>query len=408
MRRVLVLAMVSVLVAAGCGGDDEKKTAATSTTAPSAATERVTVVMDGRASNYNGVFTAYFPAQVSVNPGTTVDFKMPYFNGEPHTVTVGTLVDTGVKKIEALGPNASFADQEATPELRNLPDVFPHEVGTGPPDFNQSAALPCFLDSGVPPLSQTGGAPACPKREQPEFNGRQSFHNSGALVGDNAQYTLKLSADIAPGTYGVFCVIHRGGMVGRLSVVDKGATVPSAGEVAAKAEMEFRALASTLEPAAKSGAVAQAGTTAALAGSMAPGVITALVAQFIPANITVAAGKSVTWQIFFFHTISFNPPDEAKQLVTPAPDGTLHPNAKAFAPSNSPLLPPAYAAFPPKATKPYLLDAGSFDGTGYKSSGIIGSIPPSIVSYKVTFTKPGSYSYVCLLHPAMGGSVKVT
>jgi plastocyanin len=407
MRRILMLAVVCVLVASGCG-DDKEKTTASSTTQNAADDGRITVVMDGRTDNYNGVFTAYFPSRVSVHPGATVDFKMPYFNGEPHTVTLGTLVDAGMKKIEELGPKAGFREQEATEELRNLPDVFPHEVGTGPPDFNQSAALPCFLDSGLPPLSQTGGAPACPKRPQPEFNGRQSFHNSGALAGDNAQYTLKLSSDIAPGTYGVFCVIHRAGMVGRLTVVDKSAAVPSAGDVAAKAETEFKALAAALEPAAMKGPASQAGTAAVLAGVLLPTVNNALVAQFIPANITIAAGQSVTWQINFFHTISFNVPDDAKQFVSSAPDGTLHPNPKSFGATNSPALPPDYEAFPPKATKPYLLDAGSFDGTGYKNSGIIGSIPPSIVSYKVTFTKPGSYFFSCILHPAMGGSVTVT
>ena len=86
----------------------------------------------------------------------------------------------------------------------------------------------------------------------------------------------------------------------------------------------------------------------------------------------------------------------------------VHLNPKAFGPADSSGLPPAYAAFPPKATAPYVLDGGAFNGTGYKNTGLVISIPPSIVSYKVTFTKPGSYSYVCLLHPGMVGVVKVT
>ena len=53
--------------------------------------------------------------------------------------------------------------------------------------------------------------------------------------------------------------------------------------------------------------------------------------------------------------LEFKPPEKASGHA-------VHLNPTAFAPSNSPPLPAAYNAFPPKASAPYLLNGGSFDG----------------------------------------------
>ena len=54
------------------------------------------------------------------------------------------------------------------------------------------------------------------------------------------------------------------------------------------------------------------------------------------------------------------------------------------------------------------MDAGTWDGTGFLSSGIIVSFPPApLYQYKVTFSKAGTYKYVCLIHTDMQGTVKV-
>ena len=61
---------------------------------------------------------------------------------------------------------------------------------------------------------------------------------------------------------------------------------------------------------------------------------------------------------------------------------------------------------PPKLGK--VTDGGKFDGTGFRSSGFVPPGPPPLLGYSLTFTKAGTYSYVCLIHPKMGGVVKVT
>jgi plastocyanin len=36
------------------------------------------------------------------------------------------------------------------------------------------------------------------------------------------------------------------------------------------------------------------------------------------------------------------------------------------------------------------------------------SFPPALFTYKVTFTKAGSFPYICVVHPDMKGIVNVT
>jgi plastocyanin len=48
------------------------------------------------------------------------------------------------------------------------------------------------------------------------------------------------------------------------------------------------------------------------------------------------------------------------------------------------------------------VDAGRWDGSGFLSSGV----QPG-GTYTVTFTRPGTYPYACLIHPRMVGEVVV-
>jgi Plastocyanin len=53
------------------------------------------------------------------------------------------------------------------------------------------------------------------------------------------------------------------------------------------------------------------------------------------------------------------------------------------------------------------VDAGSWDGAGLRNSGLFLSFPPQLLAYKMTFSKAGSYPYVCTIHPEMKGTIKV-
>ncbi|MBV9271022.1 MAG: hypothetical protein JO165_08010, partial [Candidatus Eremiobacteraeota bacterium] len=96
--------------------------------------------------------------------------------------------------------------------------------------------------------------------------------------------------------------------------------------------------------------------------------------QFYPSTITIDAGDSVTWTYPAGepHTVTFLGPRSA----------------------------------PPPPTDPSVsVPAGgnTYDGTTYTSSGFkLGG-----AAYTLTFTKPGTYKYYCLIHGEMAGTVVV-
>jgi plastocyanin len=106
--------------------------------------------------------------------------------------------------------------------------------------------------------------------------------------------------------------------------------------------------------------------------------------DYYPRTITINAGDSVTWTkgAILEHTVTFLSGAQPPQLFLPQPDKRL-------------LLNPA-VAFP--------RGGATYDGTGYANSGVL---PGMDKSFAVTFTKPGRYTYVCLLHRGMTGTVVV-
>jgi plastocyanin len=54
----------------------------------------------------------------------------------------------------------------------------------------------------------------------------------------------------------------------------------------------------------------------------------------------------------------------------------------------------------------FKIDGGTYDGTGFWSSGLFGAEP--YAEYTLRISKPGTYPYACLIHPSMIGQVVVT
>lgn len=400
MRRAILVLVVGLgLVAGACGSS--KKAATTATTAGGATTgpQMRSVEVDGKTDKFNGAFLAYFPNQVTVRPGDTVDFHS-VFNGEPHTVTMGTLVETGLAAAQKADPNGP-----PPPELASLPTLLPQ----GPGDAHQNAAQPCFLATGAPPTDQQGTP--CPKTAQPAFDGRQTYYNSGFLPGDK-NFTVKLADDIAPGTYHFYCNLHGPEMSGSIVVKDKGSAIPSASEVAQAGKSQLDDMANKLLPAYQQAKAGKALVPGNLGGYGAQDVQSALINEFIPATIDAKVGQKVSWTFIGPHTITFNAPPDAQQPYAVSGDGAMHLNQKAFAPVGGPGAPQGPPPSGPPSSgppTPKVIDGGTYDGSGFRSSGLFLSFPPdSLLGYSLTFTKPGTYSYVCLIHPGMGGVVNVS
>jgi plastocyanin len=378
MRKVLMtLALVS-LVAAGCSKSSGSATR--------------TVLVDNKASGFVGSFLAYYPKALHVHAGDTVDFK-EMWSGEPHTVTLGKLVEAGLTAVKASNPNgpppAAFA---------KLPSMFPNGAG----DLNQNAAQPCYLASGDP--SAYKGATPCPKTTKPDFDGKQNYYSSGFLK-EGSTYAIKLSKDIAPGTYHYYCNVHGPDMSGSFTVVAESKTTPTQKQVDDAAAAQFKKVSDKLTAAA---AAARAGHTIVpgnVAGYGDPSVQNAGINEFFPATINTKVGQKVTWTLIGFHTITFGAPSTLATF-TFAPDGSVHIDPKAVGPAGGP---PAQAGTGNgKGISVKTTDAGTYDGSGLKSSGGADSFPPNLAAYSITFTKAGTYPYRCLIHPGMGGVVQVS
>ena len=406
MKRSFLLLAVVVLLVGACSSD--KKATSTSAGSSSAATggaQTVAVDIDASSKDTQVGFTAYFPNELTVHPGDTVDFAS-HFNGEPHSVTLGTLLDQGLPKAD---PNA----QEEPPELQKIPAMLPD----GPGDANQSAAQPCYLTTGEPPASD-----ACTKdqQKQPEFDGTQTFYNSG-FVPDGEHFKLTLSKNIKPGTYNFFCNLHREGMTGKITVVAADAKAQTADEVKQAGQKRLTdkqdKMKSTIA-AIKGGTLPPFITTASPNGLIAGGgsqdVEDAYPVLFGPDKASVKAGDTVTWTIVGPHTVTFGASESLRTFISKAPDGSVHLNPDSAAPAGGagqPQEQPAGGAPPdPNAPPPppTPIDGGSYDGSGLHSSGLVLSFPPTLFTYSVTFTKAGSYQYVCLVHPDMKGTINVS
>ena len=397
---------------AAAGAETTAVAGASGTTGP----QSYSVGVDAKNDTFPIAAVAYYPADLTVHPGDTVDFTS-VFSGEPHTVTFGTLVDQGLPKAK---PN----DPEEPAELKKIPPLLPD----GPGDAIQASAQPCFLATGDPPPVD---ACTADQHTQPEFDGTQTYYNSGFLA-DGDKFSVKFADAIAPGTYSFFCTLHRAGMTGKVTVVAADAKADTPDEVTTRGQDQLKQLITTLQPiddALNKGLfppfVAEAKPGSLLAGAGAENV-SATISAFGPDPADIKVGETVTWTVVGPHTITFGGDESLRTFITKAPDGAVHVNPASFAPAGGagqPAPPPepsttvgaapaTEAAAPPTTTggpppAPIDIDGGSYDGTGLKNSGIVLSFPPQLFNYKVTFTKAGSYPYVCLIHPDMKGTINV-
>ncbi len=405
--RILAVAALAAVIAACSSNKNSTSTptpssaatgspTATAAAKAPAAAATYSVQVDGKPGSFNGAFLAFFPKETVAHPGDTVQFKV-IDTGEPHSATLGTLVDAGAAAVA----KAPTAPPGTLPEMAKIPELIPATGG----DAIQVGAQPCFIETGAPPKD------VCTKdqQKQTDFNGKQAYYNSGWLAADKP-FTVKLAADIKPGTYAVMCLVHREAMIAKVTVVDATASAPSPADAAAKGKAEFDAKVKALQPAAD--AVAKLTADKAQAGNLSPDVLDGMVNAFGPKDISIPVGGKVTWTVLGPHTISFNAPEDAKTLRVNAPDGSVHLNPKTAAPSKGPgqPQPPAGAAPPPPDPKapPVLIQGGTWDGTGFMSSGIIVSFPPGpLFQYQLSFSKAGTYQFKCLIHDNMEGTVKV-
>jgi plastocyanin len=291
-------------------------------------------------------FSAYFPGTLTVSPGDSVKFRNRSTEA-PHTVSFGIASDRS-----------------------NQPPILT-DAGENPVVF-----AACSSDD-----EPTAKLTKCESEKLPQFDGT-GYWNSGVLqpkpapksAGDKS-VTLKIARDADPGEYTFVCILHPL-MNGTLKVVaDEGErTKPAdARKAAREGAEEAAASAKKLETPKEE----RDGDVVVVAAGWGDRVTA--VNRFGPPRVSVEAGTTVRWEIgspYEPHTVTFESP---------------------------------YEVGDPKGFTPGGVASGSgYDG-GYANSGIFGpDDSPFEGEFSLTFTKAGTYEYICLLHPGQKGAVTVT
>jgi plastocyanin len=415
--KLLTLSLVVAFVCAACiGGNGDTRT----------------VLVDFQHEQFASSFLKYFPDRISVHPGDSLIFRQTW-TGEPHSVTMGTYADRYAKmltpyfKLFAKGGYAALPPEPPKDikayEDRYLTNMF--DENSGKP--NQNGAQPCFLDRGVAPRDTNKPCTKAHQR-QPDFTGRQTYYNSGFIPYDGPRgdtYTVKIAPDAKPGTHFFYCNFHGPFMSGFLTIAPKNKKIPSqttVNQTARKAiDKDAAPLLTAFRQASKGQfevpqdalqAVQQQGFVKTVngknyfdgwfAGLGAEGSDDVSINAFIPKSLHAKVGQKLSWVMIGSHTISFNVPAYFP-IMTVAKNGTVSRNAK--------LDRPAGGAPKPKEQSdgdqsPNIDDAGTWDGHGFWSTGVVDSNNFAVVSVRIT--KPGTYKFACLIHPPMIGTLVVT
>jgi plastocyanin len=361
-----------------------------------------TVLTDFTHDQFNTSMFGFFPRKTAVHPGDTIQFKQAW-TGDAHTVTFGTLLKSigDIVKPYYDGVKDPPQGEESPPGLDEASAKIPFPFDGE--DINQTAGQPCYLKDG--PLRDD--RKACPRVTQPLFTGREAFYNSGFIPyngNDGNKFTMKLSPTIAPGEYFYYCLMHGAGMGGFIEVKPKSQSIPSQGAVNKAAQKEID---ETLKDMEQSDKDARAGKwdvppgepkVDVLAGAFTThSFVTGLVDEFYPQKFTAKVGQKVTWMLFG-HTVSFKVPKYGPQLSFDPKTHVVSQNPKAYLPVGVEIP----ETDPEDQVEPAPVDAGTYDGSKFLSSGVQFGL-----KFSVTFTKPGTYQYACLVHPRQVGTLVV-
>ena len=196
------------------------------------------------------------------------------------------------------------------------------------------------------------------------------------------------------GTYTVFCALHPG-MSGKIVVKGKKAAIPTKKQVKKAIKKQVKA-ATKLAKKLAAGQGVPTGLTVK-AGNDKQGI--AAVA-FFPANKTVKVGQQVKFTVSNrtteTHNVAFAPQAYAQELAG-AFIGPAGIDPRTVYPSQRPGTP--------------LVVDGAVHGNGFVNTGMLDAVKstPLPKSATVSFSKPGTYQYYCIVHGAeMKGQITVT
>ena len=215
--------------------------------------------------------------------------------------------------------------------------------------------------------------------------------NSGILT-DGATYTVVFPET---GNFKAVCLAHND-QTGTVHVLDPSALLPHDQAFYDQQANKQRArLISDARNAAQ--VTTDHDTVIAGAGKIhgtSGGTETASVMRFMDETKVIHVGETVEWttsEAVTNHTITFGPEPDALHQIPPSSNVTVDPDGARHAYINS----------PSDAVHSGFITQAPQDRTG------LAQAPLGVTRFRVTFTQPGIYPYICVLHDGLGMHGKV-
>lgn len=318
----------------------------------------------------DGDLNQFFPSSISVHAGDSVKFQPFGF----HLV--------------------NFPKQgEAAPPLASLDTTHPIAGA------NDAAGRPYWFNGlGTPVIPAIVGIGSGSGKA---YDGTQEL-GSGFPAGNGPPKPFVVKFPKA-GSYTYYCVLHPG-MKGTVKVVAKSAAVPSAKADAARAKAQLARGLATLKRVDKQKApadtvIAGPDKKSAVLYRYTPSALTTTVNT--PITLTMSAGTSEDHTFTFAKDVKAAIKAADKTFIGPLPGtGTAGPPTLAFDPK--------YALSTEAPGQPVVID-GANHGDGLVNSGVLDgdAKSPFPQSMKVSFSKPGTYTFFCAIHTFMTGKITV-
>jgi plastocyanin len=306
----------------------------------------------------------FFPSTLKIQQGDSVRIK----NNEFHTAS---FLAKGQKFPAPFAPDASGAAYADLSDAAGNPFYF-----NGKPKLQYNPAV--FAPVGSTTISNT------------------KEHSSGVYgkALGKAAVTYRFTRR---GSYTLLCLIHPG-MKAKITVASKKSRVPSTAAVTAQVAREAGTAFTNVKAVLQS--TPAANVVYAGVGARATNL------SYLPAKLTVKAGTAVDFvnrSASEPHNVTFGPKDYLDAWFKQTdlfPTGPGTPNQ---------LTPIDVFGTDPPGDNGWVYD-GANHGNGFFATPVIDNLPGGLPgSSRVTFTKAGTYHYICAIHgPDMAGDVVVT
>jgi plastocyanin len=266
---------------------------------------------------------------------------------------------------------------------------------------------PVVDDAAGKPFWWGGRAPVMGLNPRVLLGGGDGTVRPGGTAGSGLLRVLTAPDNRAPapfvvrfpfaGDYVFRCSVHPG-MRGVVHVLPRRAAVSNPADVAAIGGAQLRGTIASLR-------ALPSGRRAPRTVDVGTAIRGAELLSMVPRRIVVRAGQTVTFRMpvqHDVHTVTFGP----EPLLMAIEANFLAPSGSGGAPLFDPMG--VYPSEPPRARQPIAYD-GRNHGNGYLNSGLLypQGTPARPTTFRVRFTRPGTYAYECVIHPHMGGVVVV-